>query len=81
MNVCLDVVKLVKITKESCEKMEKRGNENSKRTDASLDLFGVSLVQVINLDHPLVRLSFEFGWNGPRGNTPSLRGFVKGGAR
>ena len=24
-----------------------------KRTDAKLDLFGVSLVQVINLDHPL----------------------------
>lgn len=37
-----------------------------KRTDASPDLFGVSLVQVINMDHPLVRLSSEFDWEGIR---------------
>ena len=33
-----------------------------KRTGASPDLFGVSLLQVINLDHPLVRLSCLFDW-------------------
>jgi len=33
-----------------------------KRTDASPDLFGFSLVQVIKMDHPLVRLSSEFDW-------------------
>jgi IS5 family transposase len=37
-----------------------------KRTDASADLFGFSLVQLINLDHPLVRLSYEFDWEGIR---------------
>jgi IS5 family transposase len=37
-----------------------------KRTDASPDLFGISLAQVINLDHPLVRLTSEFDWEGIR---------------
>jgi hypothetical protein len=37
-----------------------------RRTDASPDLFGISLAQVINLDHPLVRLTSEFDWEGIR---------------
>ena len=37
-------------------------NMTPKRTGASPDLFGVSLLQVINLDHPLVRLSCLFDW-------------------
>ena len=37
-----------------------------RRTDASPDLFGISLAKVINLDHPLVRLTSEFDWEGIR---------------
>jgi len=37
-----------------------------KRTGASTDLFGVSLLRVINLDHPLVRLSCLFDKKGIR---------------
>ncbi len=37
-----------------------------KRTDANPDLFGVSLEQVINLNHPLLRLASEWDWKGIR---------------
>jgi hypothetical protein len=41
-------------------------NMTPKRTGASPDLFGVSLLRVINLDHPLVRLSCLFDREGIR---------------
>jgi hypothetical protein len=37
-------------------------NMTPKRTDASPDLFGISLAQLINLDHPLCRFSCLFDW-------------------
>jgi hypothetical protein len=52
-----------------------------KRTEAKPDLFGVSLVQVINLHKPLVKMILELNWKGPGDNHTSLQGLVKGGAR
>jgi transposase, IS5 family len=37
-----------------------------KRTNSKPDLFGVSLGQVINLDHPLIKLADEFDWEAIR---------------
>lgn len=38
---------------EPCERRAKREEETPIRTDAKPDFFGVSLVQVIHLNHPL----------------------------
>lgn len=75
------VVKFARIPMKPCEKLAKRGKETPNRMDASPDLFGVSRVQVIHLNHPLDKANIEGGWKGPRGKTPSLRGFVKSAAR
>jgi hypothetical protein len=48
-----------------------------KRTDAFADLFGFSIVQVINLDHPLEKAIIEGGWKEPPAIS-SLRGQLKG---
>ncbi len=37
-----------------------------KRTNSKPDLFGVSLGEVINLDHPLIKLADEFDWEATR---------------
>ena len=47
--------------------MRKAGKKMTpKRTESNPDLFEISLVQVINLNHPLVKLSSEFDWEGIR---------------
>ena len=47
--------------------MRKAGkNMTPKRTESNPDLFEISLVQVINLNHPLVKLASEFDWEGIR---------------
>ena len=37
-----------------------------KRTESNPDLFEISLAQVINLNHPLIKLASEFDWEGIR---------------
>ena len=47
--------------------MRKAGkNMTPKRTESNPDLFEISLVQVINLNHPLVKLASEFDLEGIR---------------
>ena len=62
------MVKFARIQLEPCENLA--SPETPKGTNAKPDLFGVSLVQVINLDHPLVGLASEFDWNEPWGCPP-----------
>jgi hypothetical protein len=47
-----------------CGKLAKK--TTPKRQDSNPDLFEISLVQVINLNHPLVKLASELDWEGIR---------------